>query len=690
MYKVVEDRFRKALRHHIHDRYKTDVPIVTERPPKLSMGEVASPVCFELAKRMKKAPRALAQEIANSLKPIKGIARVEVAGGGYLNAFFDRATFFRAAGAEASDESAADAEPLAPKADALKTIVEHTSINPNKAAHIGHLRNAVLGDTFARVLRHAGRRVEVQNYIDNTGVQVADVVLGFLHIEKKSAAEVAALAAAPKFDYVCWDLYARVTNFLAEDKSRLELRNQTLKDIEEGHGDAAAMAEVVSTAINHCHLRTLDRLGIDYDLLTQESDILRLKFWDAAFQMLKQRGAVELAASGKNAGCWIMQLPAERAASAQTTSGAPAEAGAESAEPAPEENPEEADAKVIVRSTGTVTYVGKDIALHLWKFGLLDRDFHYRHFHKHPDGHEAWVTNSESDDPGPPHFGHAHELFNVIDSRQAYPQKVVVAALRALGYNDEADHLKHFAYNVVALTPRCAIEMGYEIPEEDAKRPYIEVSGRKGQGVKADDLLDQMEASALKEVQARQPEASADERQAIAHAIAVGALRYFLLRFTRSTVIAFDFKDALSFEGETGPYVQYAVVRINGILRKGSELDPALAIEDATNIAKLRSGEIDVAKFLAGAENDEIWDLVVLAASLDARLEVTLTSLEPNFLTRFAFELAQMFNVFYHKHHILKETDPEKRAFLLLVTSVVREQLVTTLGILGITAPEKM
>ena len=683
MYKVVEERFRKALRHHIHDRYKTDVPIVTERPPKLSMGEAASPVCFELAKRMKKAPRALAQEIANSLKPIKGIARVEVAGGGYLNAFFDRGEFFRAAIAEAGDEATAVAEPVAPKGDAVKTIVEHTSINPNKAAHIGHLRNAVLGDTFARVLRHAGRRVEVQNYIDNTGVQVADVVLGFLHLEKKSVAEVAALAAAPKFDYLCWDLYARVTLFLAEDKSRLELRNQTLKDIEEGHGEAAAMAEVVSTAINHCHLRTLDRLGIDYDLLTQESDILRLKFWDAAFAMLKERGAVELATSGKNIGCWIMQLPSDRAA---VTS----EPGVEGAEAPVEENPEEADAKVIVRSSGTVTYVGKDIALHLWKFGLLERDFHYRHFHKHPDGHEAWVSSSESDDPGAPHFGHAQELFNVIDSRQAYPQKVVVAALRALGYNDEADRLKHFAYNVVALTPRCAIEMGYEIPEEDAKRPYIEVSGRKGQGVKADDLLDQMEASALQEVATRQPDATEAERRAIAHAVAIGALRYFLLRFTRSTVIAFDFEDALSFEGETGPYVQYAVVRVNGILRKGAEMDPALAIEDAANLAKLRSGEIDSGKFLGSPADDDIWDLVVLASSLDARLEVTLTSLEPNFLTRFAFELAQMFNVFYHKHHILKEVDPEKRAFLLQVTALVREQLVTTLGLLGITAPEKM
>jgi arginyl-tRNA synthetase len=189
LYKAVEERFRKALRHHIHERYKTDVPVLTERPPKLAMGEAASPVCFELAKRLKEAPRLLAQEIANSLAPIDGIARVEVAGGGYLNAFFDRPAFFRAAIAQTGKESIT-ATPGAPK-----TIVEHTSVNPNKAAHIGHVRNAVLGDTFARLLRHAGRRVEVQNYIDNTGVQVADVVLGFQHLEKKSVAEVRTLAA---------------------------------------------------------------------------------------------------------------------------------------------------------------------------------------------------------------------------------------------------------------------------------------------------------------------------------------------------------------------------------------------------------------------------------------------------------------------------------------------------------------
>src|SRR5271169_4098331 len=416
VYKAVEERFRKALRHHIHERYKTDVPIVTERPPRFAMGEAASPVCFELAKRLKKPPRALAQEIANSLKPIKGIARVEVAGGGYLNAFFERGTFFRVALSEAGEESDTEKPAAKSSTEAVKTIVEHTSINPNKAAHIGHLRNAVLGDTFARLLRHAGRRVEVQNYIDNTGVQVADVVLGFLHLEKKSLAEVLALTEQPKFDYLCWDLYTRVTLFLAEDKARLELRGQILKDIEEGHGDAAKMGEIVATAINYCHLHTLDRLGIDYDLLTQESDILHLKFWDAAFEMLKRSGAVQLATSGKNAGCWVMELPSDKEAAAKPA--------AEGAEAAAEEPAEEAEAKIIVRSPGTVTYVGKDIALHLWKFGLLARDFHYHHFYKHPDGHQAWITASERDDPGAPAFGHAHEVFNVIDSRQSYPQKV--------------------------------------------------------------------------------------------------------------------------------------------------------------------------------------------------------------------------------------------------------------------------
>jgi arginyl-tRNA synthetase len=677
MYRTVEERFRKALRHHIHERYKTDVPIVTAQPPKLAMGDSASPVCFELAKRLKKPPRALAQEIANALPPIQGIARVDVAGGGYLNAFFDRTAYFRNTLAET--EKAAGAPPTS-QDQRPKVIVEHTSVNPNKAAHIGHLRNAVLGDTFGRVLRHAGEHVEVQNYIDNTGVQVADVALGFIHLEAKSADDVRALAAQPHFDYYCWDLYTRVTQFLADDKTRLDLRGQTLKDIEEDRGEAAGIAEIVSTAIVRRHLETFARLGIEYDLLSRESEILHLKFWDAAFDMLKARGAIQFSNTGKNAGCWVMQL--------QGTGEAGSAEGA--SDSGSEEPPEQAEAKIIVRSNGTVTYVGKDIAYHLWKFGLLGRDFHYRRFHFGGDDGHTWVTTTEPTQARAPSFGHASEVFNVIDSRQAYPQQVVAAGLRALGYEEQSEHLKHFSYNVVALTPRCAQELGYEIAPEDAKKPYVEVSGRKGQGVKADDLIDLLISRAAQEVDQRHPDEPEAERRAIANSIAVGALRYFLLRFTRGTVIAFDFKDALSFEGETGPYAQYAVVRVNGILRKGAEGDAAVAAKDRENQARIDCGALDISRFLSPGAGDDLWELVLLSGSLDARVEATVAAQEPAFLARYAFELAQAFNIFYHKHHILSEEDAERRAFLLRLTSLVRERLVTALGLMGITAPVKM
>ena len=549
MVHVLVARVRAALAAHIRQHYQQDVTIVTEKPPRIEMGEVATPVCFELAKRLKRAPRQIAQEIAVQLPPIEGVERVEVAGGGYVNFYFSRAAFLAAALKEA-DRARAGAAP-----DAPKCIVEHTNINPNKAAHIGHLRNAALGDTFVRVLRRAGQRVEVQNYIDNTGVQVADVVIGFLHIAKKTPAEVRALAAEPKFDYYCWDLYASVTHFFEEDKTRLALRGEMLKSIEEGAGEAAEMADIVAPAIVRCHLRTMERLGIEYDLLPRESEILHLKFWDAAFELLKQRNAIHLAGSGKNAGCWVMRM--------NDGPRTPADASGE-----------DDDAKIIVRSNGTVTYVGKDIAYQLWKFGLLGRDFHYEKFHTYPDGHTLWASVSTGGDPAAPAFGRATIVYNVIDARQAYLQNVVAAGLRALGYDEQADRSIHFSYEIVALTPRCAAELGYTLSEEDAKKPYVEVSGRKGLGVKADDLLDRLEAAARAEVDERHPDTPDVERAAIAHTIAIGALRYFLLKFTRTATIAFDFKDALSFEGETGPYCQYAVVRARNIFRKLRDQQP--------------------------------------------------------------------------------------------------------------------
>jgi arginyl-tRNA synthetase len=670
VYLTLCERLRAALAGHIREKYGVELAVVLERPPKIEMGEAASPVCFELAKRLKKAPRMIAQEIAVGLGRVEGIAKMEVAGAGYLNAYFDRGAFWSAI---AEEKKAAEHKPE-------KIIVEHTSINPNKAAHIGHVRNAVLGDTMARTLRGAGYNVQVQNYIDNTGVQVADVVIGFLEMEKRTPVSVKMMAMEPRFDYLCWDLYAKATAFFAEDKPRAAaLRGATLRAIEEGKGEEAEVAEVVADAIVGFHLRTMARLGIHYELLARESEILHLHFWDAAFAKLKEAGAIQFVTEGKMAGCWVMPWKEDGKGGQEKNPPSKTEGGA-LAEERKEEDENEQD-KIIVRSNGTVTYVGKDIAYQLWKFGLLGKDFHYRKWPKAPEGDAVWATTTAKDDPGAPDFGKpAATVYNVIDARQAYLQQVVAAGLRALGHAKEADQSIHLSYEIVALTPRCAAEMGYELAAEDAKKPYVEVSGRKGLGVKADDLIDKLEAAALLEVRTRHPEMDGGEKIRTSNAIAVGALRFFLLKFTRNAIIAFDFKDALSFEGETGPYCQYAVVRIRGIRRKGVE---AGAVREVLTAESVRT-------ILGGADGTGLWELLLLAGSGDAAVDATITAQEPAFLAKYAFQLAQGFNHFYHNHHILSETHEQKRAFLLGLTEVVETELVRVLDLLGIEAPEKM
>jgi len=588
-----------------------------------------------------------------------------------LNFYFDRASFWNQL--SSPSESSPPATRHSPLRHTGKVIVEHTSINPNKAAHIGHVRNAVLGDTMARVLRHAGHAVQVQNYIDNTGVQVADVVIGFLDMERLTPVSVKMAAMEPRFDYYCWDLYAKATLFFAEDKARAaELRGRTLKAIEEDRGEEAEVAQVVADAIVTLHLKTMARLGIFYELLARESEILHLKFWDAAFEKLKSSGAIQLATTGKMAGCWIMPWK-------ETSSHAEGTKNAESTEN--NEGEENTQDKIIVRSNGTVTYVGKDIAYQLWKFGLLGKDFHYRKWPNVPEGETVWATTSGKNEPDAPHFGEpATIVYNVIDARQSYLQDVVAEGLRRLGHAKAAEQSIHLSYEIVALTPRCAAEMGYELTPEEAKKPYVEVSGRKGFGVKADDLLDKLEAATLAEVQQRHAQMPEAEQHQTAQAIAVGALRFFLLKFTRNAIIAFDFKDALSFEGETGPYCQYAVVRIRGIRRKGLEAG-------ATNVAVTTE---TAATLFTGPEGNGLWELLLTVGSLDQAINAAIGAREPAFVAKYAFQLAQSFNNFYHKHHILNEPDPPKRAFLLRLTELVEARLVETLGLLGIGAPEKM
>jgi arginyl-tRNA synthetase len=689
VYLELQKRIESHLRAVLAAKYDLQLATIPlEIPPELKFGELATPIAFELARKLRKAPKIIAQEIVAALTGLEGFASFEVAGAGYINARLDRTAGVRAiaAGEDPSHPSRKNndaarvghPESQVPEsgdgAPALHSLVEHTSINPNKAAHVGHLRNAILGDTFVRLLRAAGQKVDVQNYIDNTGVQVADVVVGFLHLEGKSVAEVRALIAecesrtahakdkAGAFDYYCWKLYAKTSQWYAsgtdeENEARKKLRYATLHEIERGGNETSAIAELISTAVLRRHLETMLRLGIEYDFLPRESEILHLKFWESAFEQLKQTGVLYFETEGKNKGCWVMQRP-----------------GAEVAEGDLDE-----DSKVIVRSNGTVTYVGKDIAYHLWKFGLLGKDFGYQPFFTYPD-HECWIS-CEKGEASHPQFGGAQAIYNVIDARQSDPQANVIQALRGMGHVDQANRYTHFSYEMVALTPRCAVELGYKVSEEDLKRPYLEVSGRKGFGVKADDLIDKLIKATRAEVDARQTGRDEAERQRIAVQIAIGALRYFMLKFTRNSVIAFDFKDALSFEGETGPYIQYAVVRARNIFRKAGTTPEAVLAEFAA---------IDPAAYLEGEAAEDIWSLWLRAARRTLVLEQCIATSEPAYLAKHAFLLAQEFNNFYHRHHILTEEDPLRKTFLLATAAVALRELVVALSWLGIESPEAM
>ena len=664
-----------------------------EAPPRRALGDIAVPIAFALARRLKKAPRAIAQELAAALGTIEGIARIEAAPNGYLNFFLDRPLWLRrwadfrlkaeATGphTEASHGQTDESRGFRLQAEG-KTIVEHTAINPNKAAHIGHIRNAALGDAFGRLLRFQGRPVEIQNYIDDTGVQVADVVVGFRELEHRTLDDVRALADSTRFDYYCWDLYARVTEWYEEDKERLTIRSAALHAIEHGGNETADMGAFIAERIVRAHLETMRRMNIEYDLLTWEGDILRLKFWAHAFEFLKKTGAVFLQTEGKLKGCWVMRIDEE---SKEAKDSKEAKESKERADG--DEESEEAREKVIVRSDGTVTYVGKDMAYQLWKFGLLGRDFGYRIFAQHDGARPLWSTTADAAAAAndAPAFGRAWMVCNVIDTRQSYLQKLVKQALAVLGFEEQARRSIHYSYEMVALSHDTARELGYDTGGESEK-PFVEVSGRKGLGVKADDLLDRLTEKAATEVARRNPEFGPQDVRRTAEAIATAAVRYFMVKFSRGKVIAFDIDEALSFEGESGPYLQYATVRANNIFAKLKERE---GLDVASVMAALRTTATD--PLTSGSEEShELWGLVFEAARLDEVVDQAVRTLELSVLAKYAFGLAQQFNAFYHRFPILNEEREDARLWRAAAVAYYRQQMTQALALMGSTIPERM
>jgi arginyl-tRNA synthetase len=658
----IQQRVHDAIEGAVRRQFGlAEVPaFAVETPPNRALGDLAVTVAFQLARTLRKAPRAIAQELVPALGAVPGVERIVATPNGYLNLYLERSTFLL---------ERIRYRPAAHSAATEKTIVEHTAINPNKAAHVGHLRNAALGDTLVRVLRFRGTPVEVQNYIDDMGVQVADVIVGFRELGQLSLHDLGQIADTTRFDYYCWDLYSRVTEWYESDKTRLEIRARALHDLERGGNEVAEMGAFIVDRIVRAHLKTMARLNIAYDLLTYEGDILRLKFWAHAFEILKAQGAVFLQTEGRLAGCWVMRIE----------EGDQTEAS---------ESEEESREKVIVRSNGVVTYVGKDIANQFWKFGLLGRDFRYRRFAQQANGQVLWSTTAAEGEAGAPPFGRAKRIYNVIDSRQMYLQALLSQALRTLGHPEEAETSVHFSYEMVALSHSTARELGYPPAEgEDAKKPFVEVSGRKGLGVKIDDLLDLLIAKASAEVAKRNPEFSQDECGRAASQIAVGAIRYFMLKFSRGKLIIFDMEEALSFEGETGPYLQYAVVRANNIFNKLKDREGVSEDDILTGLNSISAHEL-----MPDGEPDphDLWALVFESARLDEIVDQTIRALEFSVLAKYAFGLAQLFNAFYHRYPILNEEDAARRRWRAAGVAHFRSQLTRALDLMGIEVPTRM
>ena len=609
-----------------------EVAPVIDPSARPDFGDWSSPVALSLARVLRRNPMQIAEDLRVRLAALnlELVAEWTVSPPGYVNARMRNTAWARFV----LDEAGAldPGRPVPMPVDFVpvpgKTLVEHTATNPNKAAHIGHLRNACIGDTVARVLRRTGHAVEVDNYIDDTGVQVADVVVAIRELGYEPEPD-------EPFDAFCSRAYVAVSRRYEVDPSLLPLRTGVLRAIEAGGNEVAAYVKDLARRIVDAHLATMSRFGIRYELLTWESDIIELGFLEQALAMLRETGAIVHVTTGKHAGCWVMPPEGE------------------------DRDTDDDETKVLVKSDGIATYTAKDIAYQLWKFGLLGRDFHYRTWHPGEPDSPATTAAHPHDDEIAPRFGRASRVVNVIDARQAYPQQVVKRALSRLGYQEEAESSIHLAYEVVALTAAAARVLG--VPVEEGRDVYA-MSGRQGIEVRADALLDR----AIERVREK---ARDDET---ARLLAAGAVRYYLLRFSLTQMIAFDFDEALRVTGDTGVYLQYAHARASGILRK-------VPADGAAGIL--------VPEELHPAERALLHRIDGYARALAE----TATSLSPSTLTGYAFALASALSDFYeHTPAIVREADSEVRRFRRALVAAARSTLRDVLRALGIAAPEQI
>ncbi|MEM3555202.1 MAG: arginine--tRNA ligase [Candidatus Micrarchaeia archaeon] len=581
--------------------------------PKEQFGDLASAVCFELAKREKKAPRAIAEKIKDSIRKSELVERVEVAGAGYLNFYFNYEKFAKLT-VEAVEKNKKYGEVDFGKG--RKALVEFPSVNPNKPWHIGHLRNALLGDSVARILEFAGYKVERENYIDDLGLQVAQSVWGYMKLNNKVEGKV---------DHWLGKQYVEVAKRSGEEEVEREVR-EIMKKLEEGGNEISKLGRELAERCVKAQYETAFKLNVYQDVLIWESDIVRTRILEDAIEMLVKKGAAVRESEGENAGCIVAKLEGMR-------------------EFVDMENPD----KILIRSDGTATYTGKDVAFQMWKFGILPNRFKFSVFMKQPNAKMLYTTSSKGKRMG---FGKADLVVNVIGVEQRYPQKVLTSLLRRMGYEKEADNSVHLSY-------------------EHAWLPDERFSGREGTwvGYTADELVEKAVEYAKGEIKNRFREMGEKEKEEIAKAVGVGGVRFDFLRMSPEKKIVFRWEEALNFEGDSAPYIQYSHARAARIIEKAPKGKGAVDYSVLTSPDERRLVKL-IAKFPS----------VVRSAARDCR---------PHYVADYLIDLATAFSKFYTTCPVLTAPEKERAARLALVRCTKRV-LRNGLELLGIEAVERM
>ena len=626
-FKSIIDEIENNLNKILDELSISDVKFNVE-PAKPGFGDVSSNVSFLLAKQLQKSPRDIAQMLSEKFQNCTNtlVLRSEAHPSGYLNFFADWEKLNQLILSESYLDEFGDVD----IGNNSTIVVEHTSVNPNKALHIGHIRNIIIGDTISRILKKSNYKVNVLNYIDDSGLQVADIIVGFKHFGFDEESP-----NGKKFDHYCGDdVYVKTTEKYEKDPSLEEIRKNILKELEDGDSETAKFADKITRKVLEGQLETCWNLGVSYDCLNFESQIIRSGLWDKIFEKLKEMSLIEFEKEGKNAGCWVIR------------------------------GDDKEDDKVIVRSNGTATYIAKDIPYAAWKLGLLEDPFNYEKYEKkQPDSKDLWQTTLNKNHVIHKNFS-GEKVVTVIDSRQARLQKIITSLMGK--FKSVPDAYVHLGYESVTLSSETAKTLGL-----DTEGKQAQMSGRKGLYVNADSVYDLLKDKTKEETKKRHPEMDVSEIEKIAHNVSVATLRYEMIKQDLDKIITFDLIKSLSLEGDTAPYIQYTHARASRILEKSN-----------------RNPTIDV-DFSLLKEKSEI-DLIKKIGLFNLQVRDAAKNLSPKVIARYCHDLAVSFNSFYEHSKVLELGDENLENSRLCLVNSFKITLEKALNLLGITAPDRM